>query len=460
MSASPASRVLQSPEAAARSAARNAERKLAIQQLQLAQSQMQALLQHQANQILQVTNAIAVRDAADLAREERARDRLDAVQRQIHERIDRIESRVAGTAASKSLDRFSVLPSTKEIESMQGDLQPARITKFIDVIKESMRPRYPEIVVICETTDEEYDVILKSATPEARAEMAAANAFLGKVVWSCILKDTQHGKLFRSQTLSEDPTALSDGRRILERLRGYRVSGGGAAHGQAKKLFAKEPFFNAKQSEDEAKIAADFLIDSYALLPGSEHDTYGVLRALLEKAPSNITTTVKFLQSQLHQSELLKKPAPWSPQQLGNLIAFAIGEENPGLVLSETKSFKSDQKPHLCANCGSANHHVRDCDAVSKCGLVSCPCVRGEVCFVQRKEPVPAKVPNFFTKTNPQKVQPDYIRDRVVQAHAKWNAAQRGSARGVHAAEEAEEAECDHITLGGELAYPAEWDNM
>jgi len=80
---------------------------------------------------------------------------------------------------------------------------------------------------------------------------------------------------------------------------------------------------------------------------------------------------------------------------------------------------------------------------------VNCPCVRGEVCLVRRKEAVPATVPNFFTKTQPQKCQPDYIRDRIVSAHAKWNQQQRG--RSVQVAETADEAEIEHAQISSAL---------
>jgi len=449
----------------ARTAARNAERKAAIQQLQAVQQQMQIIMQGHTNQILQLTTSSAERETAQLAREERAQERLNANQSEVsmkfdrfNERIASLESKLSSLSSVRALERFSSLPSTKEIESMQSNLEPAAINKWMDTVKESLRPRYPEVVSLFELSDEQYSSVSFALSPEKQSAMLEANKYVGKVIWACIVKDTKYGSLFRSQTLSEEPAALSDGRRLIQRIRIFRMSGGGAAHDQHKKSFEQESFFHDKQNDVDARLAAARLIDHHALVPGSQSDPYEIFRALLRKAPLSISPVVKLLQTQLFQAETLGQPAPWTPQQLGNLIAFAIGEENPSSAGPSTGDGKYS-KP-LCANCGSDKHHVRDCNAVSKCGLVSCPCVRGEVCLVQRKEPVPAKVPNFFTKTNAQKVHPDYIRDRVVQAHAKWNATQRGNVRGVHAAEEEDEAEC-HMLFGGELAsYPEEWDNL
>lgn len=377
--------------------------------------------------------------------EARQRDRADALRAEFATRIGNLEAVVASqanqlkaSASTVQASKYSTLPSTKELEALLTTLQPHAISKYLREVESALK-RYPEVELLFQLSPAELRSA-KSTMPASDYEsLLAADEFLARVFKATIDSSAKHASLFKSQMLHEDPDASSSGVGMLARIRHFRVSGGGSAHGQNVKNFADESFFSAGQSEMEARAAAELLVDYYDLIPIADRAPGGVLRAMLKKAPASIAESVKSLERDLFKAERLSTSPPWTAQELGDLLAYDIGQSSKA-----HRSINLTNYEGKCHNCGG-NHHPKDCAAKGICGLSFCPCVRNEACVVRCAKAVPANVNNIFGKPLP-----DYIIKRLSDAQAKW------AQKNVNAAEaEVQSAELEEpfMSFGGELAY-------
>ena len=230
-------------------------------------------------------------------------------------------------AVAASIKRADIF-TQKELVSMPCTCKPEAVPGWQVMFLGRVEARSGPALKCLQYTDEE----VATLPADARAVFRGYDITMGGHLLAVIDADEKNADaaLVRTKIAdreSEKPgTVASSGRAIWGIINEVITPAHGSELGDLEKKL-KKSFFSMRQSAINVKLAAGRLKTLRAQLPeGSRGGERELLKALLKKFPPELAEDAKRFRRKMNESEVRKKPYPWSYSELTAILASLIDD--------------------------------------------------------------------------------------------------------------------------------------